>query len=365
MRDENLITFLYSNTPQPPVLERIRYFSTKYLARCQLIHGIRNHSSLSLPELKHSFKVKKVAIPDVRGFDFRRIIVSYLFLRALKNFKGTIYALYPDMLLVALIHKLLNRQVVVLYEIQDLQSKSLVFRVLHNSLIYFSDYVFVTSPGFSVEYLPFLYNDFIKKTLFISNAPTASHYKNLEQYHNKKDLPEIFTIGFVGNLRDYDHLRAIENLLEKTKINILQAGASDFGLELSELQEKFPNRFIRIGSYHENDLSSIYGKFHVMWCAYPDTYNYRHHVARRLHEACFLGIPLVISEFAYGNITQLKENHIPFVIFRSDFNKLVKEAKELYKSFRSLEVIYEESYDKYNQIQYQIIKKIHENKLLL
>ena len=107
-------------------------------------------------------------------------------------------------------------------KIQDLQSKSLVFRVLHNSLIYFSDYVFVTSPGFSVEYLPFLYNDFIKKTLFISNAPTASHYKNLEQYHNKKDLPEIFTIGFVGNLRDYDHLRAIENLLEKTKINILQ-----------------------------------------------------------------------------------------------------------------------------------------------
>ena len=217
MSNENLITFLYSNTPQPPVLERIRYFSNKYLARCQLIHGIRNHSSLSLPELKHSFKVKKVSIPDVRGFDFRRIIVSYLFLRALKNFKGTIYALYPDMLLVALMHKLINRQVIVTYEIQDLQSKSLAFRFLHNVLIYFTDYVFLTSPRFCVEYLPFLYNDFIMKTLFISNAPTVSHYKNLEQYHNKKDLPEIFTIGFVGNLRDYDHLRAIENLLEKTK----------------------------------------------------------------------------------------------------------------------------------------------------
>lgn len=331
---------------------------------CQLIHGIRNNSSLSLPELDHSFKVQKVGIPDVRGFDFRRFFVIYLFFRTLKNSNGTIYALYPDMLLVALLHKFFNKSTVVLYEIQDLQSQSPAFRILHNLLIYFSDYVFITSPKFSIEYLPVFSSTFIRKTLFISNAPSLAHYQNLRKYHNKEPLPRNFTIGFVGNLRDYDHFQAIENLLEKTEMSVLQAGASDFSQELTKLQFRFPKRFIRIGRYHENDLSSIYGKFHVMWCAYPDTYNYRHHVARRLHEACFLGIPLVISEHACGNISHLEENHIPFVTFTGDFYELEKAARELHQTICKMNISYKESYDKYNRKQYQIINEINENKLL-
>ena len=56
-----------------------------------------------------------------------------------------------------------------------------------------------------------------------------------------------------------------------------------------------PDRLLLYGKYSSDTVPDIWKKIGAVWCAYPNSYNYNHHVARRFHEAISLSKVIIVS----------------------------------------------------------------------
>ena len=314
------LTLLYTNSPNPIVLERVSAFASSKEIDLTLIYGERKNSKISMPfEVNQNVNFRSIQIEDYRGFDIKRIFNILKIYNVARKEVSDVYAFYPDMLLVGVIIKILSisKKIRLHYEIQDLHYDNFFYRLFHNSLMTLCDNIFITSNGFRKELLPGFKSLLNKKIEYISNAPSVANFKDLRvltrNLFHKEFANSFETLGFVGNLRDEEQLRAIKYFLEHTKINILQAGASDFSSDLYELEKKFNKRLIVLNNYHQRQLGSIWGMVDYAWCVYPETYNYKHHIARRLHEAMYLRKKVIVSETSKENISYLQQHSYPFV----------------------------------------------------
>lgn len=345
---------LYSNTPNPIVLQRFKTFKKNDID-FKILYGLRKISQIKLDVDKKYINsgLEPIEIDDVRGLALKRLYVLYLFYIAASSKKGHLYAFYPDMLFVAVLIKIRSGfKKKIFYEIQDLNYKNIFLRLVHNIFMLFTSKIFLTSKFFTIDYLYLFKKILMKKSLYVSNAPNLSDFKLAQYSHEKREDP---TIGFIGNLRDVYQLEVIEFLLEQTSLNVLQAGASDYKDSLKELELKYKSRFVSMGKFHFDDLPNIWKKVDFAWCVYPETYNYKYHIARRLHEAAHIGMPVILSENALGNIQYAEEYKLKYIIFKKD--DTCNFLKKIYEYFEIN--IYSRDRSKNNYESYDMFKKEH------
>lgn len=306
------ITVLYSNTPNPIVDERLRLFRTS--CQVSIVYTKRQKSALTLSNMPlEDVNYYQVAVKDYRGFDIRKILSNLRLLKKIPRNTDCIYAIYPDMLLCAVIYKIFcNYKVKIIYEIQDLITDNLIFKAFHNLLMKFCKRINLTSPFFIID----LGRAALKKSVYIGNNPDEISSAQLREQLDGEPSRQL-TIGLVGNLRDPEQVNHIERILDETSLNVVQAGASDFKQQLRDLQKRYPCRLCLIDTFHHSELSSIYCRIDIVWAVYPDTYNYNWHIARRAHEAILLNKKLVIAAHAKG-MRSFFINEENVIVFRSD-----------------------------------------------
>ncbi len=345
---------LYSNTPNPIVLQRFNTFKKNDID-FKILYGLRHLSKIKLDVDKKYINsgLEPIEIDDVRGLAFKRLYILYLFYNAAVSRRGHLYAFYPDMLFVAILIRIRSGfKKKIFYEIQDLHYKNIFLRLAHNIFMLFANKIFLTSKFFTVDYLYLFKKTLMKKSLYVSNAPNLSDFKFVQHSLEKRSNP---TIGFIGNLRDIYQLEVIEFLLEKTSLNVLQAGASDYKGRLKKLELKYESRFTSMGKFNFDDLSNIWKKVDFAWCVYPETYNYKYHTARRLHEAAHIGIPVILSEHALGNIQYAKEYNLKYIKFKKDdLNYFLKKIYEYFEISN-----HDKACSKKNYETYELFNKRH------
>lgn len=336
------VNFLYTNTPNQILLERLRAFNNHGFF-CYLIYGIRKGYHYTLKFSHEDFTHASVKLVDSRGLSFVKLWNAWLMYKSSFRCKGSFYAIYPDMLLVAVFIKLTKLgRASILYEIQDLHSSNRVYRFLHCLLMLFADKIFITSEGFKNEF-SFFKRTLLRKSLYISNAPDYQTIKSLKKVEKKKlssFKKECFQLGFVGNLRDHFQLACIEYFLRNTSLKILQAGATEFSSELDALEQEYQGRFFVYGKYDDKSLGEIWDCIDTVWAVYPDTYNYRHHIARRLHEAAFRNKKIILGAHAKYNISLSEKFDMETLVLDiQEIKKCADEVSEFCASKSNVKVV--------------------------
>ena len=266
--------------------------------------------------------------------------ISYIFKTSkfiLNKKMDEVYCFYPDMLIAAVLAKLINRKIKIYYEIQDLHSVNSILKLLHNIFMLFAEKIFLTSQLFIDEFKNG-FKSLENKTIFIGNGPYVKLWKN---YLGQKRRRDELTIGFVGMLRDFEHISNIKLILEKTNFNILQAGVNLYAKELNSLKGRYPLRLEVIEKYDATQLySDLYPKIDVIWSSYPETRNYKLHVSRRFCEAIETNRAVVISKHAQGmNLEKIKEEH-PYIYF---FDQLINLDQEQQNEIKNLDLKWADS----------------------
>lgn len=347
------INFLYTNTPNQILIERLRAYSSNGY-RCNLIYGKRKHNKYSLEFNINNCYIKEVSLINARGASIVKLWnICKIYLTAFR-IKGDFYAIYPDMLLLGIILKFtkLGRPRIY-YEIQDLHSSMYIYRFLHNVLMLFADKIFLTSNGFNSE-MSFFHNKLTNKSLYISNAPDTKSIETLKNGDMQADWTvnrPKFDLGFIGNLRDRFQLEWIEHLLLNSDLKIMQAGATEFTKELILLKEKFPDNLYVFGKYDERTLGIVWSKVTSVWAVYPDSYNYQLHVARRLHEAAILDKKIVIGSHAKFNIKMSLECGMEAMIIEGEKSKTTAQLVSEFCKKPSEKRCIPQSYDFFSNFQ--------------
>lgn len=324
-----MIAILYSNTPNPLVIERYAALEETYPGRVGFIYVLRKGSPIRMPG-SSDFRILSV-IEGRRSENawIHKIYNIILMLKSLRAQKPeAIYAVYPDMLFAAVMHKCLSPSVKVYYEIQDLHNIGGGLRLLHNLLMTQVEKIFLTSRAFKVEFSN-IFPGLTKKLLYISNCPDANYW-NVQDEWPKRTLHQSNegVLAFVGMLRDAEHLDHIRAVLHHTNLSVLQAGVSIFDVELNALSSEYPGRINLFGAYTQDELyNAILPKADAVWCVYPKTRNYIHHVARRYNECRMLGLRLIIADYAEEMVELSKGVETVLVLDNTKISE--REAKEI------------------------------------
>lgn len=328
---------LYSNVPNPITLERYHLLSREHEKNVGIIYVDRQRSKISVPPSAKFETFARIKARDTRGISIVRL--SYIFgvVRACRTNKLTdIYAIYPDMLLAAILYKITKPRARIYYEIQDLNEVNLVLRVLHNLMMTQARKIFLTSPGFKREFIPPLSKILSSRAVYISNCPDSHLWGISPQKH----VPRIgkVTIGFIGMLRDVEHLETIKAILSDGRYKVLQAGVTTFDNELEALLERYPHDLSVLGPYRQSDLyKKIYPSIDICWCVYPDTINYRWHIARRFNESVLLGLPVIVSSHAREMIKIVQELNIGWILSPSSMPELLSQINQEIDKFSYLD----------------------------
>lgn len=325
------MNLLYSNTPNPIIYERFIAIRKYVEADTKIYYIQRKESKISLPFLKNKNIKQIFEVEDTRGKIFSKIFyISKTAFHIYKKKLDKVYCFYPDMLLASVLAKILNPKLKIYYEIQDLNDVNCFFRALHCILMLFSKKIFITSPLFKDEFKPY-FKHLSKRTIFIGNGPMRSLWKDkLGKTKTSKDI----TIGFVGMLRDLDHVSQIRELLEKTSYKIIQAGVCIFPEEIKALQKKFPERLKVITKFNpENLYEKIYPLIDIVWSCYPNNRNYCLHISRRFTDAITLNRYVIVSDhskFMNSNSIKIKyKNVLSYQEFKNMNSESGSEIKEL------------------------------------
>lgn len=324
-----MLAILYSNTPNPLVIERYAALEAIYPGRVGFIYVLRKDSPIRMPG-SSDFRILSV-IHGRRSESawINKIYNIILMIRSLCAQKPkAIYAVYPDMLCAAVVYKCFSPSVKVFYEIQDLHNIGGGFRFLHNLLMTQAEKIFLTSRAFKEEFSD-LFPGLTEKQLYISNCPDANYWNIQSEWQQRTlDHSSIGVLAFVGMLRDAEHLDHIRAILRHTNLSVLQAGVSVFEVELNALSSEYPGRLSLFGAYAQDDLYNvILPNTDAVWCVYPKTRNYIHHVARRYNECRMLGLRLIIANHAEEMVKLSKGVDTVLVLNNTEISE--REAKEI------------------------------------
>lgn len=292
------VAILYSNSPNPIIVERYKSLEKIVGVSPYVLHFQRSDSSIDLTNTGLATGVCCEPIILKNGF-FSRLRASFsMFLNLLRRQPDLYYAVYLDMLVVALAAKLLRGGRIV-YEIQDVNQAGFLWRILENVLCFFSVQIFLTAPKF--EEISLIWQGNKQKALFVSNGPSR---ELVEQYYQRKhSKTKTISIGMFGMIREKKQLEDLQRLLEKTRANILVAGTCLYEPRLQELVQSGDNRLVFVGPYNTSTLySELYPLVDIVWAVYPNTLNYRNHIARRYMEAMALGKGVIVADHAAGMI---------------------------------------------------------------
>ena len=110
-----------------------------------------------------------------------------------------------------------------------------------------------------------IYDNWRKNSVVIFNAEN--------DYSNSWSYPEKFTIGYFGNLRDYNMFKILIDAIllidEKDRPHLRIAGSGAASNEISKLFEKYPEITCKIsGRYSHSELKSLMDESTIQYCLY-------------------------------------------------------------------------------------------------
>ena len=110
-----------------------------------------------------------------------------------------------------------------------------------------------------------IYDNWRKNSVVIFNAEN--------DYSNTWSYPEKFTIGYFGNLRDYNMFKTLIDAIllidEKERPHLRIAGSGAASKEISKLFEKYPEIKCKIsGRYNHSELKSLMDECTLQYCLY-------------------------------------------------------------------------------------------------
>lgn len=305
---------MFSNDPDPMLVERMRALEETGDFETHAIFWHRAGSDLSFPFTPAPLSIErftKVNLPDPRSGVVSRCWLTLVFAWAIMrwvhrhNFKA-LHVVYPNMLIAAFVATLW-RPVEIIYDVWDVnhsQAMTSVQRLLFRVLLCKTRQVFTTSQAFIDEFIvPNRITRRGTRVTHVSNAPYPRQQlcADTRAVDSTRAASKPLVIGCVGNLRVPQQM---EMLVEAVKQ--LRASGRDVRIRLSGAGSRkqmasdaaTANSFIEYtGPYdYQRDASDLYSALDVVFAVYPlEIFNYRVHVARRLHDAVLSATPVIVA----------------------------------------------------------------------
>ena len=299
------ILFLYGNTPDQTVEERIFFYREKLRFDVKIFFIKRINSSISFKKYLSFLNDNEknfIEAKDSRGFSLRKLINIFkiiFFIIKLKEDVEYLYSFYPDMHLASVLLKILRPRIKLIHEIQDLNPMPRVVEKIYFYSLKYCEHVNCTSQGY-IDYLRI--NKKLKniKFQFFPNFPYKNLYSSLKipfGFENKMSKKNFIVFGFFGILRYQFQIDFISKMIRiNEKIHYIIAGNGDFFQKAKIKFNKSP-RVIFFENFTSNDLNNkILPKIDIVPCIYPNHLNYDIHLARRFSDSLSRGIPVIIFE---------------------------------------------------------------------
>lgn len=281
-------------------MDRYAYLQSETCLNPVILHFRRENELIDLTGVSEGLDINAKEIPIYGSRKISRILgMIKMFLEICRHRPSVIYAIYMDMLFIAVLVKPFCGAKIV-YEIQDINQAGRFWRIIENVLMFFSEKIFVTSLEFKTALN--LWKQNRKKVEFLSNAPRLTEISQSKKKSRDSERRE-FTLGIFGMIRERQQIRDIELLLNKTCWKLRVAGTCLYPNEIRRLRKKYPRRLEVTGPFSSQYLyQNLYPSVDCIWAVYPNTLNYRSHLARRFMEALALKLPVIVAKHAKAMI---------------------------------------------------------------
>lgn len=299
------VAFVFSSDPDPLLLERMRALEETGEFEPHAMYWHRTGSVLSYPFSPDPLppsRFVRVDLPDPQGNGVRRTALAIWFAARVRTWlnalnPSVVHAINPSMLAATRLASL-GRKLPIVYDIWDLSeverlsnSGRLAWRVALSK----TKQVFTTSEQFIDQFLE-------PNGLLASRA--ALHVSNAPYFVERVEAPrdaESLLIGCVGNIRLPNQIDSLVAAVRKLRedncdIRLRLSGAGSSSQLATQLASE--NDFIEYTgpfNYYQ-EVTAVFGQLDLVFAVYPrERFNYRVHVARRLHDAILSGTPVVVS----------------------------------------------------------------------
>ena len=306
------VGFVFSNDPDPMLVERMRALEESGDFETHAIFWHRSGSDLSFPFTPAPLEIERftqVNLPDPRAGLLSRCWLTFLFAWSImkwvhRNDFRALHVVYPNMLIAAFIATVW-RPVEIVYDVWDVnhsQSMSLVQRIVFRVLLSKTRQIFTTSQAFIDEFVvPNRITGRGTRITHVSNAPYPRRKPRPRPYEPIRKLHQPLVIGCVGNLRVPQQMQMLVEAVKRVRasgrdVRVRLSGAGSRRRMASAAATS--NSFIEYtGPYdYQRDAAGLYSALDVVFAVYPlEIFNYRVHIARRLHDAVLSSTPIVVA----------------------------------------------------------------------
>lgn len=340
------VGFVFSNDPDPMLVERMWALEETGGFEAHALYWHRS-SDLSFPFSAEPFgadRFRKVALPDPCSGVLSRLVLTLKFAWALAQWVRTnqfeiLHVIYPNMLIAAFIATF-GRRIEIVYDVWDAnhsQQMSWLQSLFFRTLLSKTRLVFTTSQGFVDDFV--LENDILKENArvsYVSNAPyrlPTTPRKTASSAQRFVDGPLV--IGCVGNLRVPKQLQMLFDAVETVRatgrdVRIRLSGAGSRKQMVRHAADS--KQFVEYtGPYdYRRDASRLYQQLDLVYAVYPlEVYNYKVHVARRLHDAVLSATPIVVSRGTHMSSIVMEEQ-VGWQIGDRSMEELISLLQEVY-----------------------------------
>ena len=300
------VGFVFSDDPDPLLIERMRALEESGEFESHAIYWHRMGSDLSFPFSPEPFdesRFTKIDLPDPRKSGFQRATLTLRFSRAIRKWWNrhrfkVLHVVYPNMLIATKL-AMVGQNIPLVYDIWDVPRDRSASRLEQSAcriLLGTTPHVFTTSQAFIDEYL--IPNDLLPNDTSATNISNAPYDR---ESIAKADRGETLVVGCIGNLRVHKQLSLLVQAVAEVRthghdVRVRLSGAGSKKQLVESLTGD--HRFVEYtGPYdYRHDAPKLYSKLDLVFAVYPlEIYNYRVHVARRLHDAVLSETPVIVS----------------------------------------------------------------------
>ena len=300
------VGFVFSNDPDPLLVERMRALEESGEFEAHAIFWHRAGSDLRFPFSPDPFsadRFTKVELPDPRAGALKRVWLTFRFSKFLRqwwkeNQFDVLHIVYPNML-VAANFAMLGKKTPLVYDVWDVEPKpgvSSLKRFMTRTLLRKTPHVFSTSQAFIDSHLKT--HDLLPSGIAATNVSNAPYSREALP---KADRGERLVVGCLGNLRVQKQIRMLVDAVAEVRerghdvmVRLSGAGSKKQFVETLTGDHSFV-KYTGPYDYHR-DAPSLYAELDLVYAVYPlDVYNYRVHIARRLHGAVLSQTPIIVS----------------------------------------------------------------------
>jgi glycosyltransferase involved in cell wall biosynthesis len=277
--------------------------------------------------------------------------IKYLFYTFINLFKvkpQIIHAFRFEMLLVAYIYVLFNRETKIVYEIADLPSiiypkEESKIKIFISKIAFIIEKFIINKISFliltSEQYWNVHYKELVSssKFIYIPNVPKKKIFNNFKK---KTDYPNNITVGLIGNIRYFDQLENLVDVSQKfSKIDLFFAGILQDENRFNKIIEGKEN-IEYFGPYdYKTQIKHLNSKIDLIYCVYDtNDFNAKVLLPNKLYESILCEIPIVVSKNTeVGRF--VKEKNIGYLVD----DKSKKELINLFENDLTLESMEEKS----------------------